>query len=185
MPKLSEYKCRTCNGALVFDSKLQRMKCPFCESSFTVDELSSLDSQLGAGNIEGDSWAQDITPNTWADGETDGLYSYVCRSCGKTIGITHGSPFYRTKNHFPYGMSSSFVWSLGLYGKPQPSVAYPCRRRAGGDGVIWTISPGAISVLIRTGACAMRRWTDTWRSSGSSIAARAERPCNRNHRGRK
>ncbi|MBQ3868086.1 MAG: hypothetical protein II789_06020 [Clostridia bacterium] len=85
MPKLSEYKCLNCNGALKFDSKLQKLKCPFCDSTFTVDELSKLDSQLGGGSIGGNSWAQDITPNTWADGETDGLYSYVCRSCGGEI----------------------------------------------------------------------------------------------------
>lgn len=31
------------------------------------------------------------------NGRARGSQRYVCRSCGKTIGITHGSPFYRTK----------------------------------------------------------------------------------------
>lgn len=84
MANIIEYKCPNCNGALAFDSTLQKLKCPFCESTYDVEELSSEDQILDqtADNTAG--W-YDPEENTWADGETDGLYTYICRSCGGEI----------------------------------------------------------------------------------------------------
>ncbi len=67
----------------MFDSTLQKLKCTFCDSVFDVDALSSGDSVLGAGN-NSDTPPQNVQ-NTWADGETEGLFTYVCKSCGGEI----------------------------------------------------------------------------------------------------
>ena len=32
MAALQEYKCPCCGGAIAFDSTLQKMKCPFCDT---------------------------------------------------------------------------------------------------------------------------------------------------------
>lgn len=46
MAVLQEYKCPACGGALEFDSKLQKVKCPYCDSEFTMEELKSIDAGL-------------------------------------------------------------------------------------------------------------------------------------------
>ena len=39
MSDIIEYKCPSCGGAMVFDSKSQHMKCPYCDTEMTVDEF--------------------------------------------------------------------------------------------------------------------------------------------------
>ncbi|MCL2883513.1 MAG: hypothetical protein FWF30_03485, partial [Coriobacteriia bacterium] len=40
------YKCPNCGGRLEFDSSLQEMKCPYCDSTFEVSTLKDQDSVL-------------------------------------------------------------------------------------------------------------------------------------------
>ena len=46
MAELMDYKCPACGGALEFDPKLQKMKCPYCDSVFDMSELLGKDEQL-------------------------------------------------------------------------------------------------------------------------------------------
>ena len=46
MQALQEYKCPCCGGALAFDSSVQKMKCPFCDTEFAVEALESYDEVL-------------------------------------------------------------------------------------------------------------------------------------------
>lgn len=39
MSDIIEYKCPSCGGAMVFDSKSQHMKCPYCDTEMTVEEF--------------------------------------------------------------------------------------------------------------------------------------------------
>ena len=32
MSEIKEYKCPACGGAMEFDSKSQKMKCPYCDT---------------------------------------------------------------------------------------------------------------------------------------------------------
>ena len=41
-----EYKCPCCGGAITFDSTLQKMKCPFCDTEFDVETLQQYDEEL-------------------------------------------------------------------------------------------------------------------------------------------
>ena len=41
--ELLQYKCPNCGGQLEFDSKSQNMKCPYCDSEFTVESLQALE----------------------------------------------------------------------------------------------------------------------------------------------
>ena len=43
MSDVIQYKCPSCNGALEFDSKSQKMKCPYCDCEFEVETLKALD----------------------------------------------------------------------------------------------------------------------------------------------
>ena len=39
MSDVIEYKCPSCNASMVFDSKSQHMKCPYCDTEMTVEEF--------------------------------------------------------------------------------------------------------------------------------------------------
>ena len=93
MAVLQEYKCPCCGGAIAFDSKLQKMKCPYCDTEFETETLSSYDDVL-KGDVD-DRMDWDATAGReWEEGETEGLRVYVCRSCGgeivgdETVGAT-------------------------------------------------------------------------------------------------
>ena len=84
MAALQEYKCPCCGGAIAFDSKLQKMKCPYCDTEFEMETLISYDDELKNEPKEDMSW-EGTGGAEWRDGETNGLRSYVCKSCGGEI----------------------------------------------------------------------------------------------------
>ena len=46
MAQLQEYKCPCCGGAIAFDSSIQKMKCPFCDTEFEMEALAGYDREL-------------------------------------------------------------------------------------------------------------------------------------------
>ena len=83
MAGMLEYKCPCCDGAIQFDSTTQKMKCPYCDTEFEVDALKGYDEDLKDQKPSEMNWA---TPGgSWAEGETAGLHTYVCKSCGGEI----------------------------------------------------------------------------------------------------
>lgn len=83
MAAIQEYKCPCCGGAIAFDSTRQKMKCPFCDTEFEMETLAGYDSELK--NEQADNMKWETTGDKWQDGETDGLRSYICKSCGGEI----------------------------------------------------------------------------------------------------
>lgn len=83
MQNLQEYKCPCCGGAITFDSTLQKMKCPFCNTEFDMETLADYDDGLqeATSSMEWETSAG----SQWQKGETEGLRSYVCKSCGGEI----------------------------------------------------------------------------------------------------
>ncbi len=79
-----EYKCPCCGGAITFDSTLQKMKCPFCDTEFDVATLQQYDEELNHDAPDEMEW--DVEAGSeWASGETDGMRVYACKSCGGEI----------------------------------------------------------------------------------------------------
>ena len=83
MSELREYKCPCCGGAITFDSATQNMLCPYCGTQFDVDTLVSYDAELKSDT--GDDMRWQTAGTQWQQGETDGLISYICNSCGGEI----------------------------------------------------------------------------------------------------
>ena len=84
MQNLQEYKCPCCGGAIAFDSTLQKMKCPYCDTEFEMETLKGYDAELQGQQTDNMEW--ETTAGTdWQEGETDGLRTYSCRSCGGEI----------------------------------------------------------------------------------------------------
>jgi len=81
MAVLQEYKCPCCDGAIAFDSGIQKMKCPFCDTEFEMEALAAYDSELKNETADDLQW-KTSDPTPWQE---DGIRSYVCKSCGGEI----------------------------------------------------------------------------------------------------
>ena len=91
MAKMQEFKCPCCGGSIEFDSSVQKMKCPFCDTEFDVGTLSEYAQTVEEEQPEDMSWS-DEAGSEWQDGESEGLRTYVCKSCGGDRGrCQHGS----------------------------------------------------------------------------------------------
>ena len=86
MANLIEYKCPCCGGAVEFNSSVQKMKCPYCDTEFEMDVLQSYNEDLQ--NEQADDMTWEAQPGTeWQEGDTDGMRVYICQSCaGEIIG---------------------------------------------------------------------------------------------------
>lgn len=81
MSDMIQYKCPACGGRLEFDSESQKMKCPFCDSEFDVDEVKQAQNE-NSDETASEQPQENAPP---AQTETDGMYVYVCESCGGEI----------------------------------------------------------------------------------------------------
>ncbi len=79
-----EYKCPSCGGALSFDSQLQTVKCPYCDTEFDMTALKELDEVLKQQPKDDMSWQKQPGEN-WQAEEQEALSSFVCQSCGGEI----------------------------------------------------------------------------------------------------
>ena len=104
---LITHKCPKCAGRLEFNSSLQMMQCPFCDSVYDPLELQELDQVLatppGASTqmaptfapppipgtqvaIEADQANKWLLPNRhWEEGEQEDMYVYTCSTCAGAI----------------------------------------------------------------------------------------------------
>lgn len=83
MAEIQEYKCPCCGGAIAFDSTLQKMKCPYCDTEFDIETLANYDNELK--NEQTDNMKWETSEKEWQEYETDNLHYYVCKSCGGEI----------------------------------------------------------------------------------------------------
>lgn len=84
MAVMQEYKCPCCGGAIAFDSALQKMKCPYCDSEFEMETLKAYDEELNRQQDDNMHWDTQAG-SQWSDGETQGFGTYSCKSCGGEI----------------------------------------------------------------------------------------------------
>ena len=86
MATLIEYKCPCCGGAVEFNSSIQKMKCPYCDTEFEMDVLQSYNEELQNEQSDDISWETE-PGTTWQEGDTEGMRVYICQSCaGEIIG---------------------------------------------------------------------------------------------------
>lgn len=80
-----EYKCPACNGTMIFDSKTQKMKCPYCDTEMDIEAFERMQKEKTAGTAsENVSWMS-AGNSEWQAGETNGMRIYACKSCGGEI----------------------------------------------------------------------------------------------------
>ena len=81
MAVLQEYKCPCCGGAIEFDSGIQKMKCPYCDTEFEMEALAAYDSELNSQQEDDLKWEMP-QQEPWQE---EGVRGYVCKSCGGEI----------------------------------------------------------------------------------------------------
>ncbi len=84
MAVLQEYKCPCCGGGIAFDSRAQKMKCPYCDTEFEMETLASYDEELKNEPKDDLSWDTKQS-SQWQEEEAQGLHNYLCQSCGGEI----------------------------------------------------------------------------------------------------
>lgn len=83
MSTLLDYKCPCCGGAIEFNTSVQKMKCPYCDTEFEMDALKDLDKELE--NEQGDDMHWDTSAGCEWQGEDENLVTYICQSCAGEI----------------------------------------------------------------------------------------------------
>ena len=84
MGELQEYKCPCCGGGIRFDSKAQKLKCPYCDTEFEIETLQQYDTTLKEEKQDDMRWDK-AEGSIWQEGEEQGFNTYHCESCGGEI----------------------------------------------------------------------------------------------------
>ena len=119
MAVLLEYKCPSCGGALSFDSDVQKLKCPYCDTVLEVEALQELDEALKEAQPEDTTWNQEPSAQ-WSGEEQNELHTYVCDSCGGEI-TTEATT---AATHCPY-CGNPVVVAERLSGQIKPDLVVP------------------------------------------------------------
>ena len=91
----TNFQCPACMGPLRYDGASGKLKCDYCGSSFTTEEIEKLYNakveqaeQAAAEEANQTSNASDVdsdySGNSW-NAETEGMKIYICSSCGAQI----------------------------------------------------------------------------------------------------
>ncbi len=84
MPEVKDLTCPCCGGSLRFDALSQSVKCPFCDSEFSVDDLKVYDEQLKE-DFQDEADLQTGNEAQLSETELAGLNVFSCASCGGEI----------------------------------------------------------------------------------------------------
>ena len=82
--QITNYQCPACTGPLHFDEQTGKLRCDYCESTFTVEEVEALFAQK---NQEAEKAAQEVAqeePSEWGE-DADKMRTYGCPSCGAEL----------------------------------------------------------------------------------------------------
>ena len=84
--QLSNYKCPNCGGPLRFDPASQKLKCEYCDSLFTQEEVDQFyKKQEEAAAAEGTDQKWETDTGEWTDDEASHMRAYNCPSCGAQL----------------------------------------------------------------------------------------------------
>jgi len=74
----STYKCPNCGAGLLFDPELQKVRCDFCLSEFSIAEIEAYNQKL-------ETEAEQPAKLPRETDENSHLISYHCDSCGAEV----------------------------------------------------------------------------------------------------
>ncbi|MBR2411168.1 MAG: hypothetical protein IKB08_05540 [Clostridia bacterium] len=86
MSSLQEYTCPSCGGKVEFNTALQKMKCPYCDTVYEPEAFSEFDEALNSEEVKADEFNWDEnSQNEFSEDEKNGIRSYICNTCSGEI----------------------------------------------------------------------------------------------------
>ncbi len=86
MSSLQEYICPSCGGKVEFNAKLQKLKCPYCDTVYEPDAFKEFDEALNEEQVKNDDFSWDENSQTeFTEEEKNGMRSYLCNTCSGEI----------------------------------------------------------------------------------------------------
>ncbi|MCL2127187.1 MAG: hypothetical protein FWH38_02935 [Treponema sp.] len=82
---IKEYKCPNCGGTVNFDSSVQKLKCPSCDTEFEIEALEEYQKDSSAPQGDTFNWNTGTAGTAWDGSELDDLSSGSCPSCGAEL----------------------------------------------------------------------------------------------------
>ena len=68
MAAIKEYKCPCCGGAVEFDSKIQKIKCPYCDTEFDTEAFTAHEEEVQNAKPDEMDW-ETTAGGAWEQGE--------------------------------------------------------------------------------------------------------------------
>ncbi|MBQ7639046.1 MAG: hypothetical protein IJS90_09115, partial [Clostridia bacterium] len=115
MANTIEYKCPCCGGNVEYSGKEGKLRCPFCDTVFTPEELKDKDEALHEVQS-----GQNDSESGNSNNEESTLGVYVCRSCGGELVTDENTA--ATKCPF---CQNPIILSKRLSGELLPDVIVP------------------------------------------------------------
>lgn len=115
---MQEYKCPCCGGAIEFNSSVQKMKCPYCETEFEMEAVKAMDESAMAEQPDDMRW--DNQSAEWNGIDAENMSVYSCNSCGAEIVVDNTT----AASKCPY-CDNNIVISGQLHGALRPDLVIP------------------------------------------------------------
>ncbi|MBO6258245.1 MAG: hypothetical protein J6M93_02765 [Succinivibrio sp.] len=93
MSDLTSFKCPCCGGTLEFDSKSQKMKCPYCDTELDVESFRHEQDDNEKNLKEDEHLLEEVQHggSQFSAEENADMESYLCQSCGGQIVVPKGT----------------------------------------------------------------------------------------------
>ena len=116
MAKMQEFKCPCCGGSIEFDSSVQKMKCPYCDTEFDVKTLSEYAQSVEEEEPEDMSWS-DEAGDEWREIGTkqDYEHEYGNKPLGEFVREIVGLDMNAAKEAFSEYLTSTKLDSRQIY----------------------------------------------------------------------
>ena len=105
------FDCPNCGGNIIWDSKIQKMACPYCDTNFTkeqIEEIIELSKKNANTKVLNESQTKESQRSEKAEKIQEQMTVHICQSCGgEIVGdensiatqcVYCGSPTILTKN---------------------------------------------------------------------------------------
>lgn len=84
------YKCPSCGGPLEYKPGLPKIKCEYCDTEFSAEQLADFygqkeDMAAAARNAKESKWAAEDAGSEWSEEEAAFFRAFTCSSCGAEI----------------------------------------------------------------------------------------------------
>lgn len=80
--QITEYVCVACGGTLHFDTASGKMKCDYCDSVYSLEEVKAYYAEENKKNEEQDGTL--AAENSWGEA-LDSMKAYSCQACGAEL----------------------------------------------------------------------------------------------------